>query len=302
MSTSMSHAMLDKWMGSIVGLAVGDQLGCLVEGKSPGTFDRVKDIPEGSFWTDDTSQALCLADSLISVRTFDINDQLQRYSNWLFNGYLSCKEWAYGCGPTARLAITGFKESGCPTPVTSQKTNGALMRLAPVPLFYSKDLAIAAQKSGESARSTHDNSVCIDACRLYGSMIAKAVTGHDKPTILKYQPDFWAIDPLESSIDQIARGSYKDKEPPMIKGTLDITESIEAALWAYDRTSSFAEGALRAVNLGDDADTTGAIFGQLGGAYYGHKGIPESWKSKLVDRALIEYVAQKLYEVHIDSG
>ena len=80
---------LDKWMGSIVGLAIGDQLGCLVEGKSRGTFDRVRGMLDGSFWTDDTSQALCLADSLISTGKFDINDQLRRYSKWLVEGYLS---------------------------------------------------------------------------------------------------------------------------------------------------------------------------------------------------------------------
>ena len=71
---------------------------------------------------------------------------------------------------------------------------------------------------------------------------------------------------------------------------------MEAALWAFDQSSSFAEGALLAVNLGDDADTTGAIFGQLGGAYYGYNGIPNHWKEQLVDRALIEYLAQKLFE------
>ena len=289
---------LDNWMGSFVGLAIGDQLGCLTENKSFGTFERVRDIDKGSFWTDDTSQALCIADSLISTREFDLVDQLERYSRWLFEGYLSCKEWAYGCGPTARLAITNYKISGTPQPVTDQETNGALMRLAPVPLFYSHDLKKAVQKSGESARSTHDNPVCIDACRLYGSMIVKAMQGHSKDIVLSYDSDLWSNDPLTASIDEVARGSYKDKEPPKIKGTLNMTESIEAALWSFDRSSSFGEGALKAVNLGDDADTTAAIFGQLGGAYYGYQGIPDSWKSKLIDRGLIEYIANKLYDTH----
>ena len=297
-SNTNSQPKLDRWMGSLVGLAVGDQLGCLVEGKSIGTFDRVRGMIEGSFWTDDTSQALCLADSLISTGAFDINDQLQRYSRWLFTGYLSSREWAYGCGPTARLAITRFHQSGVPQPVTDQATNGALMRLAPIPLFYSNDIENAIKKSGESAKTTHDNSICIDACRLYGSMIVKAVQGICKTSILEYQPEHWVENGLENSIDKVAQGSYKDKDPPKIKGTLNISESIEAALWAYDRTSSFAEGALKAVNLGGDTDTTAAIFGQLGGAYYGYGGIPDSWKAKLVDRGLIEYIAKKLYEIH----
>ena len=268
----------DKWMGSFIGLAIGDQLGSLVEGKPRGSFDRVTGIMKGSFWTDDTSQALCIADSLISTKTLDLHDNLERFSKWLFDGYLSCKEWGYGCGPTARTAITNFKKSGKLSPVKDQSTNGALMRLSPVPLFYSKDLKEAIVMSGESSKSTHNNTTCIDACRLYGSMIVKAVQGGDKNSILNYDSKLWNDIPLEDSIDNVALGSFKEKNPPEIKGTLNISESIEAALWAFDRSSSFAEGALMAVNLGDDADTTAAIFGQLGGAFYGYDSIPNDWK------------------------
>ena len=287
----------DKWMGSFIGLAIGDQLGSLVEGKARGSFDRVTGIMKGSFWTDDTSQALCIADSLISTKTLDLYDNLERFSKWLFDGYLSCKEWGYGCGPTARTAITNFKKSGKLSPVKDQSTNGALMRLSPVPLFYSKDLKEAIVMSGESSKSTHNNTTCIDACRLYGSMIVKAVQGGDKNSILNYDSELWNDIPLEDSIDNVALGSFKEKNPPEIKGTLNISESIEAALWAFDRSSSFAEGALMAVNLGDDADTTAAIFGQLGGAFYGYDSIPNDWKLNLIDRGLIEYIAKNLYEI-----
>jgi len=287
----------DKWMGSFIGLAIGDQLGSLVEGKPRGSFDRVTGIMKGSFWTDDTSQALCIADSLISTKTLDLHDNLERFSKWLFDGYLSCKEWGYGCGPTARIAITNFKKSGKLSPVKDQSTNGALMRLSPVPLFYSKDLKEAIVMSGESSKSTHNNTTCIDACRLYGSMIVKAVQGGDKNSILNYDSKLWNDIPLEDSIDNVALGSFKEKNPPEIKGTLNISESIEAALWAFDRSSSFAEGALMAVNLGDDADTTAAIFGQLGGAFYGYDSIPNDWKLNLIDRGLIEYIAKNLYEI-----
>jgi len=287
----------DKWIGSFIGLTIGDQLGSLVEGRARGTFNRVTGMAEGSFWTDDTSQALCIADSLISTKELDLSDQLERFTKWLFEGYLSCKEWGYGCGPTARTAITNFKNTGKISPVKDQPTNGALMRLAPVPLFYIRDIKQAIIMSGESSRSTHDNTTCIDACRLYGSMIVKAVQGGDKNSILNYDSELWNDIPLEESIYNVALGSFKEKNPPDIKGTLNITESIEAALWAFDRSSSFAEGALMAVNLGDDADTTAAIFGQLAGAFYGYKSIPNDWKSNLLERGLIEYIANKLYVI-----
>ena len=298
----MTHmTTLDKSLGAIVGLAVGDQLGCLVEGKSPGSFDRIRDMPDGSFWTDDTAQALCLTDSLISIQGFDLDDQLNRYADWLYEGYMSCKEWAYGCGPTARLAITGYRENGHPSPVKDQETNGALMRLAPVPVFYSRDLKTGIVMSGESAKSTHDNVTCIDACRLYGSLIIKALNGEDKKSVLTHEPELWMDYPLDQSILSIATGSYLEKDPPAIKGTLDIVNSIEAALWSFDRTSSFGEGALKAVNLGDDADTTAAIYGQLAGAFYGYSGIPQDWKMSLVDRALIEYMGKKLHELRFSG-
>jgi len=130
----------NRWLGSIVGLAIGDQLGSLSEMKAPGSFERVRGMDEGTLWTDDTSQALCIADSLISLKKIDLVDQLQRFDQWYTTGYLSCVGWGYGCGPTVKTAIVGFRESGVPSPVTNEPTNGSLMRLSPVPLFYSNDM------------------------------------------------------------------------------------------------------------------------------------------------------------------
>jgi ADP-ribosyl-[dinitrogen reductase] hydrolase len=302
----------NRWLGSIVGLAIGDQLGSLSEMKPPGSFEPVKGMVEGTLWTDDTSQALCIADSLISLKKIDLTDQLQRFDEWLSTGYLSCVGWGYGCGPTVRIAIVNFRETGVPSPVTNEPTNGSLMRLAPVPLFYSNDMDMAIEMSGKSSLTTHDHPLCIDACRLYGSMIVKAVNGKSKSEILEYDADLWKDNPLVGPIDEIARGSYKDKTPPPvtgttfgtevpegIRGTLNVVESIEASIWVFHNTGSFPAGALQAVNLGDDTDTTAAIFGQLGGAYYGYDQIPEPWKAKLLDRTLVEYIAKKLYEEHL---
>ena len=288
---------LNYWVGCLVGLAIGDQLGSTIEGKAPGTFQPIIDMVDGSFWTDDTSQALCLADSLISVGRLDAIHQLDRYARWLFGGYLSSQESAYGVGPTARQAITNFRDSGQPQPVANATSNGALMRLAPVPMFYAKDLELAVQMSADSAATTHGSSVCIDACRLYSSLILKALGKASKTEILKYHARLWHNRSLDPKVEQVARGSYQRKKPPEIRGTIHIVEVMEAALWSFNQTSSFSEGILLAVNLGDDADTTGAIFGQLTGAYYGYNEIPDHWKPHLIDRALIEYLALKLFEV-----
>ena len=74
-----------------------------------------------------------------------------------------------------------------------------------------------------------------------------------------------------------------------------MVKSLEAALWAFYTTDSFRDGCLAAVNLGDDADTTAAVYGQIAGAFYGVDGIPESWREKLALRETIESFAERLY-------
>jgi ADP-ribosylglycohydrolase len=125
-------------------------------------------------------------------------------------------------------------------------------------------------------------------------LLIKAVQGRSKDELLSSY--LWHYGPLAPKIDYIARGSFKEKHPPEIRGTGYVVHSLEAALWAFYRTTSFREGCLLAVNLGDDADTTGAIFGQLAGAYYGERAIPRAWKSKIAKREQIEDLADWLFE------
>jgi len=108
-------------------------------------------------------------------------------------------------------------------------------------------------------------------------------------------PGYWQERPLTPEIDEVAAGSFKRREPPEIRGSGYVVRSLEAALWAFYHGATFREGCLLAVNLGDDADTTAAVYGQLAGAYYGEQGIPEAWRARLADRALIESLAGQLY-------
>ena len=93
--------------------------------------------------------------------------------------------------------------------------------------------------------------------------------------------DYWQRHVVSPAIAEIANGSFRQKEPPAIIGSGFVVRSLEAALWAFHRSDSFRKGALRAVNLGNDADTTGAIYGQLAGAFYGVNGIPQDWLERL---------------------
>ena len=116
-------------------------------------------------------------------------------------------------------------------------------------------------------------------------------------TISSDEPDFWNENGLDPKIAAIASGSFRKKDPPEIRGTGYVVDSLEAALWAFDRSNSFRGGALLAVNLGDDADTTGAIYGQIAGAFYGAEQIPPEWRAKLTMRELITEFANKLHDL-----
>ena len=153
---------------------------------------------------------------------------------------------------------------------------------------------------GESARTTHNFIECVDACRLLGALIIGALQGEPKESLLSpgYSPvdGLWEHQPLTPAVQQISLGSYQRKNPPDIRGGGLATESLEAALWAFHHSHSYEEGALLAVNLGDDADSTGAVFGQLAGAYYGLPAIPSRWLEALWSRALIQEHALGLYD------
>jgi ADP-ribosyl-[dinitrogen reductase] hydrolase len=298
----------DHYCGALVGLAVGDALGTTLEFRSPGTFAPITDITGGGpfdlkpgQWTDDTSLALCLAESLIEQQGFDPVDQLDRYVMWYRHGHLSSTGRCFDIGTTTGRALQRFensREAYCGSTDPNAAGNGSIMRLAPVPLFFAGNPYESVERSGDSSRTTHASLTCIDACRYMGGLIAGAVNGVGKDELLSemYCPaeGYWREHPLCPEIEEIARGSFKRKDPPDICGTGHVVESLEAALWAFQRAGDFRGGALLAVNLGDDADTTGAVYGQIAGAFYGYNGIPEGWRSMITSADLILGFADRL--------
>ncbi|MDP9474451.1 MAG: ADP-ribosylglycohydrolase family protein [Actinomycetota bacterium] len=299
----------------MLGLAAGDALGTTVEFKPRGTFAPVEDIVGGGHfglkageWTDDTSMALCLAESLIERRGFDPADQLTKYVRWYREGHMSVTGKCFDIGGTTTDALERFERTGNPysgSEDPGMAGNGSLMRLAPVPLFYARDEggpAEAVERSGESSRTTHGAQTAVDACRYMGALIAGAVNGASKEDLLseRYSPlgsGYWEEHPLVDEVDEVSAGSFKRREPPEIRGRGYVVTSLEAALWAFNKGDSFREGCLLAVNLGEDADTTGAVYGQLAGAFYGEGGLPRPWRSKLTHRLLIEHFAERLFHL-----
>jgi ADP-ribosyl-[dinitrogen reductase] hydrolase len=302
--------MNDRFSGALVGLAVGDAVGTAVEFMPPGSFEPITDmIGGGPFrldpgqWTDDTSLALCLAESLVECNGFDPEDQMTRYVNWYRHGYLSSTGACFDIGNTTSAALQAFERSGDPySGSDSRRTagNGSVMRLAPVPLFFSDRAVDAVLYSGRSSGTTHGAPQSVDGCRYFGGLIWSAANGYQKDELLapRHTPsgEWDILEPWHPSIAEVAAGSFKAKDPPEITGSGYVVDTIEAALWAFYRTNSFEEGLLKVVNLGDDADTTGAVYGQLAGCYYGIDGIPPAWVERLVMLDKMEELAWRLSE------
>jgi len=246
--------------------------------------------------------ALCLAESLVQCGGFDARDQMNRYMRWKKEGYLSSNGSCFDIGNTVSRALSKFGKTGDsfagPTDPRSAG-NGSLMRLTPVPLFFAADPKKAIHMSAESSRTTHGTLTCLDACRYFAGLIVGAIQGTSKEALLskRYAPveNLWEREHLCREIDEIACGSFKHKDPPEIVGSGYVVKSLEAALWAFDRSSTFKEGCLLAVNLGNDADTTGAIYGQMAGAFYGAQGIPIEWRNCLAHADLIQRLADELF-------
>ena len=300
---------VERFRWCLLGLATGDALGTTLEFKPSGSFNQIQAMVGGGpfnlvpgQWTDDTSMALCLAESLIECQDFDPKDQMKRYLKWHREGYLSSTGFCFDIGNTIKSALMRFEKSGDPYSGSDDPRtagNGSIMRLAPVPMFYATDAQMAIEKSKDSSLTTHGAIQAVDACRYFGSLMVGALNGTPKEVLLSrlFCPieGYWDAAPLTPEINDIACGSYKRRQPPQIRGTGYVVQSLEAALWAFYNSNTFHEGCLAAVNLGDDADTTGAVYGQLAGAYYGENEIPESWRSKLAFRDLIISYAEQLY-------
>lgn len=301
-----NNMMKNKFLGSLFGLAAGDAVGTTLEFTKPGTFKPIDDMYGGGpfklipgQWTDDTSMALCLADSIVT-KGFDMKDQLCAYCAWCEDGFLSSTGYCFDVGGTTVQSLYYFAKTGNPfAGDTHEKTsgNGSIMRLTPVVMAYLNTPDFL-DNVINSSRTTHGSRLCVDSCAALSYIIAKALQSGDKKEVLS--PNVFNDLPynLDNRVMQIVEGSYKYKEPPEIESKGFVLSTLEAALWAFYHSSNFKDGCLKAVNLGGDADTVGAVYGQIAGAFYGLEGIPHSWLNKIWKKPLIEDYAIRLYNLN----
>lgn len=290
--------------GALLGLAIGDAMGAPVEFKQPDTFEPVAGFQSGGphnlpagYWTDDTSLALCSAISLIECGEFNALDHIQRFRRWFREGYQSSTGRCFDIGIQTRKAIQLYEATEEPfvgPESLNSAGNGALMRLAPLVIAYHDQPMRAMELAVEHARLTHSDPRCLDANRAWTWFMLRAFETRTKEEVLNPRVALGALKRLHSEIEAVVRGSYRTANPPEIEGSGYVVKSMEAALWAFWNSGTFEEGLLMAVNLGGDADTTGAVYGQLAGAYYGVEGIPEEWAEQLYRSEMIAELARRL--------
>jgi ADP-ribosyl-[dinitrogen reductase] hydrolase len=291
----------DRALGCMLGLAVGDAVGAAVEFEPRDSFPPLADmvgggpfsLPPGE-WTDDTTMALCLAESLLATGDVNQDDLMTRFRGWLEQGENTVPGKCFDIGRTTRAAIEKFIATGISaagSQAASSAGNGSLVRLAPLAIFCSKDAERARQLATKQSRTTHAAAACLDACKLFVSQLVDALQGADKEAVMRQR-----VMELSPVVLFISAGEWKTKTREQIKSSGYVVHTLEAALWSVWKTNNFRDAVLTAANLGDDADSVAAVAGQLAGALYGASAIPSDWLAKLAWRDKIEKLANALFD------
>ncbi|MDE2999652.1 MAG: ADP-ribosylglycohydrolase family protein [Gemmatimonadota bacterium] len=294
-------ASLDRARGALVGLALGDALGTTLEFASRDSKPRVTDLVGGGpfglaagEWTDDTSMALCLAESLLERGGLDVHDLMVRFLRWREEGHNSVTGVCFDIGNATDAALRSFRATGKPLSGSTDPRsagNGSLMRLSPVAIRWWHDHAKATAAARLQSRTTHGAAQAVEACALFVELLIEAIAGAPKETVMRARD--WTGDRL---VADVAAGSWRAKERDDISSSGYVVHTLEAALWCVDRSASVEDALILAANLAGDADTVAAVTGQLAGALWGMSGAPAGWLDKLAWRDRLEALAAGLFE------
>lgn len=298
----------------LLGVAVGDALGVPVEFKSRTALasNHVKDMigygthyqPLGT-WSDDSSLTFCLAEAL--TKEFDLQNIGNNFIAWLQNGYWTAHGNVFDVGIATRQAIeklrSGVQPELCGGTTEYDNGNGSLMRILPL-LVYIKDLPIKDrfQIAQKVSSITHGHIRSVIACFYYLEYARLLVMGKDKfdayDDLKKNHVGFLnliSVPDLEISLfKRLLEGNIYELRASSISSSGYVLHTLEASIWCLLTTSTYEAAVLKAVNLGDDTDTTGAVTGGLAGLLYGFECIPKKWVNRLARKNDIECLANRL--------
>lgn len=297
---------LEKIKAVILGFAVGDALGVPVEFKSRETLRKkpvtemqgygTYNVPRGT-WSDDTSMTLCTLESISENGSIYLNDIMEKFAKWRCFGYMTPFNDCFDIGNATYFALSRFLEGNSfPYGGSDERSNGngSLMRIAPVVLFNSlknQDLSKRMNDIANVSMLTHAHQRSILACSIYDFVLDELLKNPKKESIkagLDKANEYFTSNKELVFYSRLLESDFKDLDEREIKSTGYVVDTLEAAIWCLLNTSTYEECVLKAVNLGEDTDTVGAIAGSLAGALYGYASIPERFLNALVKKELIE--------------
>lgn len=296
----------DKARGMLVGLAIGDALGANLEFTILTHHDITDDKiamydgmwPKGA-WTDDTSMALCLGNSLVECGGYNSYDVMEKYRKWVKEGYCSYDDKPAGdVGIQTLSAIERFENEPFIDKYDQRSEragNGTIMRLAPVAIAaINLPIKDAVRLAQVSARETHYSWEAEAGAEVFAAMLRQAMKLEDKEEIVHVE-EFSTGGIYDDILERALKGSEKDHKTYLKDLGGYVVDALAIALWGFRNFGSFEDGMRAVIKLGGDTDTNGAIYGQLAGAYYGYEAIPETWRKNLLREEEIRELADKLF-------
>lgn len=297
----------DRAIGAMVGLAVGDAVGTTLEFRSRDSYQHLTDMVGGGpfglkagQWTDDCAMAVALGDSLLADHALDGTDLMGRFVSWHEEGVYSCTGHCFDIGITTRRALAKFRRTGDPFAGSTDPMsagNGSLMRLAPVAVRHWNNHGLLRDVAARQSRTTHGAREAVDACVAFAQMLADAIAGVPVEEFVRGgEHEYFG------AIGSIMAGSWRGKQRYQLGSSGYVAHSLETAIWCLAAHPHFEGAILFAANLGEDADTTAAITGQIMGAYHGASTIPHHWLERLAWRTRIEAMAATLFDASIGAS
>lgn len=296
---------INKCYGMLVGLAVGDTLGANLEFTILTHHDITDEKiamydgmwPKGA-WTDDTSMALCLGNSLVECGGYDSYDVMKKYRKWVKEGYCSYDDKPAGdVGKQTLSAIERFENEPFIDKYDQRSEragNGTIMRLAPVVLATMQYPIEETIKLAQiSARETHYSWEAEAGAEVFAAILHQAIVLESKEDIVHVEK-FSTGEVYDDILERVLRDSKKNCEISLQDLGGYVVDALAIALWGFRNFDNFEDGMRAVIKLGGDTDTNGAIYGQLAGAYYGYEAIPEAWRNDLLREGEIKELANKL--------
>ena len=297
----------------LYGVCVGDALGVPVEFESREYLKNNPVTKMGSggvhdqgigVWSDDSSLTFCLAESI--VEGYDIHRLASKFIKWKNEGYWTATGEVFDIGNTTRQSIINLSRGVHPNLAGGQNEidngNGSLMRILPLVLLI-KDLSIEKRFDlvKEVSSITHAHNRSVISCFYYLELALLVMEGKDKfeiyENLKKTVPEFLNSNKIYSveltHFDRLINGNIYELNENVIQSGGYVIQTLEASIWCLLTSDTYEDAVLKAVNLGGDTDTTGAVTGGLAGLFYGYAAIPKSWIMPILKKEEIDELVNK---------